>query len=249
MFLIRQQKGLAVFTSTLMEKRVTFADRQELKKLEFIWEFGAENLPKEVLPTKIHRFVLKDNVVDAAMGWTVRGWIGTAATPTQLTDDDEAGSLKNIIVLARKRPIQEGIIEKLDFSRIFGNYVTGQIEADFLDLDDHDDIATSDRQRLIEDDPRVQALQKFLRQQFLIASEQWAKKRPAKGAVDALAKYPKVKEWVESRPGWQQEHAKKDDWHHRDSDYGRKGERRIAEDALPFRHTCLRTPWASQDCE
>ncbi len=190
-------------------KRVTFADRQELKKLEFIWEFGAENLPKEVLPTKIHRFVLKDNVVDAAMGWTVRGWIGTAATPTQLTDDDEAGSLKNIIVLARKRPIQEGIIEKLDFSRIFGNYVTGQIEADFLDLDDHDDIATSDRQRLIEDDPRVQALQKFLRQQFLIASEQWAKKRPAKGAVDALAKYPKVKEWVESRPGWQQEHAKK----------------------------------------
>ncbi|GAB7515175.1 BbrUII/HgiDII family restriction enzyme [Rhodococcus sp. no. 34] len=190
-------------------KRVTYADRQELKKLEFIWEFGKETLPTIALPTKINRFVLKDNVVDAAMGWTVNGWIGTAKTPTQLTDDDEAGSLKNIIVLARKRPIQEGIIEKLDFSRIFGNYVTGQIEANFLDLDDKDDIATSDRQRLIEDDPRVQALQKFLRQQFLIASEEWAKARPSKGAVDALAQFPKVKAWVDSRPAWQQEHAKK----------------------------------------
>ena len=34
----------------------------------------------------------------------------------ELADDEDAGSLKNIIVLARKRPIQEGIIEKLDFS-------------------------------------------------------------------------------------------------------------------------------------
>lgn len=60
----------------------------------------------------------------------LRGWIGTARQPTDLTKDKEAGSLKNVIVLARKRPIQEGIIEKLDFSRIFGNYVTGQLEAD-----------------------------------------------------------------------------------------------------------------------
>lgn len=113
-------------------------------------------------------------------------------------------------MLARKRPIQEGIIEKLDFSRLFGNYVTGQIEADFLDIDEpgYEDIATSDRQRLIEDDERVIALQKFLRQAFLAAAEDWSKARPKREAVDALKRYPKLKEWVEELPPWQRESAR-----------------------------------------
>lgn len=188
-------------------KPVTYADRQELKKLQFIWEIGEKRLEDRALPSSVKRFVIEDNVIDAAAGWKVRGWIGTAKTPTDLTEDEEAGSLKNIIVLARKRPIQEGIIEKLDFSRLFGNYVTGQIEADFLDLDDFDDIATSDRQRLIEDDPRVIALQKYLRKIFLDASEQWAEERPSKESKNAIDRYPQVKSWLESLPAWQQKPA------------------------------------------
>lgn len=183
--------------------RVTYADRAELKRLEYIWEFGGKILPEEVLPKGIGRFVFKTDVVDAAEGWTVRGWIGTAKTPNDLKSDVDAGSLRNIIVLARKRPIQEGIIEKLDFSRVFGSYVTGQIEADFLDLDDQDDIATSDRQRLIEDDPRVIALQTFLRQRFLEASDKWTEVRPKKKAKDVLERYPLLKDWVDSRPEYQ----------------------------------------------
>lgn len=184
--------------------RVTYADREELKRLEYIWEFGGDVLAQEVLPPGIGRFVFKTAVVDEEKGWRVRGWIGTAKRPNDLSSDEDAGSLKNIIVLARKRPIQEGIIEKLDFSRIFGNYVTGQIEADFLDLDDQDDIATSDRQRLIEDDPRVVALQKFLRDRFLEASDKWTEVRPKKKAKDALDNYPSLREWVRSRPSYQQ---------------------------------------------
>ncbi|KAB2347240.1 BbrUII/HgiDII family restriction enzyme [Actinomadura rudentiformis] len=198
------------FAILINGKRITYADRQELKKLEFIWEFGRRTLDDSVLPAGIERFVLANDVVDAANNWRIKGWIGTAKRPTDLTDDEDAGSLKNIIILARKRPIQEGIIEKLDFSRLFGNYVTGQIEADFLDLDDgYEDIATSDRQRLIEDDPRVTVLQRFLRERFLEASQQWADARPKKEAEDAIAKYPKVREWIDSRPGWQRPPAEK----------------------------------------
>lgn len=189
-------------------KRITWADRQELKKLEFIWEFGEQSLPAKSLPKRVTRFVVRDNAVNAGKQWTVKGWFGTAKKPTDLTEDADAGSLKNIIVLARKRPIQEGIIEKLDFSRLFGNYVTGQIEADFLDLDgDYEDIATSDRQRLIEDDDRVIALRDFLREAFLKAAETWSKERPRKEAKDALAKHPKLREWVNTRPGWQRDAA------------------------------------------
>jgi len=192
-------------------KRITWADRQELKKLEFVWEFGKQSLPGAVLPADCQRFVLPSDVVNAGAGWRVGGWFGTTRVPTDLTDDDEAGSLKNIIVLARKRPIQEGIIEKLDFSRIFGNYVTGQVEADFLDLDEEgfDDIATSDRQRLIEDDERVVALQNFLRKAFVTAADQWSTARPTREAKDALARYPELKKWLDDRPPWQQESARK----------------------------------------
>src|SRR5690606_38138789 len=52
-------------------KRITWADRQELKKLQFIWEFGSETLPGTVLPKGITRFVLPSKQVDAARGWEV----------------------------------------------------------------------------------------------------------------------------------------------------------------------------------
>ena len=189
-------------------KRITWKDRQELKKLEFIWEFGEETIPASALPRDIKRFVIKNTAVNATEKWHVGGWFGTAKKPTDLTADKDAGSLKNIIVLARKRPIQEGIIEKLDFSKLFGNYVTGQIEADFLDLDgDYDDIATSDRQRLIEDDDRFVELRDFLREEFGRAAAVWSKERPKKEAKDALEKYPRLREWVNGRPGWQKDAA------------------------------------------
>lgn len=191
-------------------QRITWADRQELKKLQFIWEFGSQTLPDSVLPEGITRYTLPGAQVKPGTEWTVSGWFGTARVPTDLTDDQDAGSLKNIIVLARKRPIQEGIVDKLDFSRIFGNYVTGQIEADFLDLDgDYEDIATSDRQRLIEDDERVLALRDFLRDAFVKAADQWSDARPKKEAVDVLADHPKLRTWVDDRPPWQKPAAER----------------------------------------
>ncbi len=186
---------------------ITFEDRLELKRLEFIWEFGEQTLPDEAIPNVQERFVLPKAIVDPAKNWSITGWIGTARTPSELTEDREAGSLKNIIVLARKRPVQEGIIDKIDFSRVFGNYVTGQIEANFLDLDEEDDIATSDRQRLIEDDPRVIALIGHLRKSFNRASDEWTEHRPKQTAKADLEEFPKLKQWVNNLPSWQHRSA------------------------------------------
>ena len=188
---------------------VTYADRQELKKLEYIWEFGHAALPDSSLPSGIVKYVLENRLPPPFGDETVGGWFGTARVPSDLTQDEEAGSLKNIIVIARKRPIQEGIVDKLDFSRVFGNYVTGQIEAEFLDQDDEDDIATSDRQRLIEDDPRVRVLQGFLRDAFQTASDVWNHERPRRKAKEELADNPTLREWIDELPAWQREPAEK----------------------------------------
>lgn len=200
-----RSKRAGGFNISVNGRRLTWADRRELQRLQFIWEFGEKTLPESTLTTKPERFVISNDVVDAAKGWKVTGWFGTTKKPTDLVDDAEAGSLKNIIVLARGRPIQEGIIEDLDFSKIFGSYVTGQIQADFLDLDEdgYDDIATSDRQRLIEDDERVVALRSLLRKEFNTAAEQWAAARPSKETPDAMARYPKLKDWIEKQDDYQ----------------------------------------------
>src|SRR5690606_38076935 len=78
---------------------LTFDDRQEFKKIEFLWEFGEEQLPDHAIPHVVKKWTL-DEVVSADDDWKISGWIGTASKPSDLTEDDEAGSLKNVIVLA-----------------------------------------------------------------------------------------------------------------------------------------------------
>lgn len=196
------------FYVTLNGSPITFDDRVELKKLEYLWEFGTEAIPAESLAPDVIRTVLPGDVPGDS-NWKVSGWFGTTARPDQLVEDDDAGSLKNIMVLSRGRPIQEGILDRLDFSRLFVSYTTGQIRADFLDADDQDDIATSDRQRLMEDDPRVEALRDFLRAALLKASDQWSEWRPKKKAKEVLANNKPIKDWIDSLPKYQQDPATK----------------------------------------
>ena len=180
---------------------VTYDDREDLQRLEYIWQLGTEQVPEDKTPRVKKGWVLDDVEVDRDKGWRLSGWFGTVSRPDDLNDaEDERESLRNIIILARNRPIQEGILEKLSFNRFFGNYVTGQIVAEFLDLDDgSSDIATSDRQRLIEDDERVEGLVKKLRQLFVIASDQWSDQRPKDKLKKATEKYPEVADWVENQ--------------------------------------------------
>lgn len=190
---------------------VTYEDREDLKRLEYIWQLGTDELTESQTPNVKRRWVINDNIVDQERDWKIEGWFGTVRTPDQLKDPaDTQESLRNIIILARRRPIQEGILDQLDFNKIFGNYVTGQIRAEFLDLDDgSDDIATSDRQRLIEDDVRVNLLLKRLRELFNIAADQWSKERPKQKFKELTKRYPEVQEWVQKRPEHQRDAAKK----------------------------------------
>ncbi|MFC9442114.1 MULTISPECIES: ATP-binding protein [Brevibacterium] len=190
---------------------VTYEDREDLKRLEYLWQLGDSELDDSRTPNAKRRWVLEKNVIDAKRGWKIEGWFGTVSTPEELNDsDDEQESLRNIIILARKRPIQEGILEQLKFNKIFGNYVTGQIRAEFLDLDDDsDDIATSDRQRLIEDDDRAKALVKRLRELFNTAAAQWSDERPKQKFIELTNNYPAVRDWVNQRPEEQRNSAEK----------------------------------------
>lgn len=200
-----EEDAFSVFVN---DEQVTNADREDLKRLEFIWEFGGkEVLQKEDLPNLKKRDFLED-VVSDNQEWRVKGWLGAVAEPKQL-NSKTVGNLNNVIVISRGRLIQENILDKISDGRIFTKYLTGQIEADFLDQSNSDDIATSDRQRIIEDDDRYRELLNFIRRAVTQIGNKWTDWRNDARVADAVKEYPKIDEWLSNLPNMQKRPAQK----------------------------------------
>lgn len=183
-------------------------DREDLRAVEFLWEFGETRLDDSACPNVKKRFVLPDKVDSIHPSWRVRGWLGAAEGPKKLRHD-LAGSLNGIVILARGRLIQENVLDKLNFSRILVSYLTGQVEADFLSLKGQQDIATSDRQRLIEDDPRYVALTDFLRATLISIQDDWTDLRNEVRGKQAISEIPALAEWLDTLPTSQRKNAEK----------------------------------------
>lgn len=174
-------------------------DREDWRAVEFLWEFGRKQIDDAACPKLARRFILPDKVDDGNPTWKVKGWLG-AAEETKKLKHDEAGSMNGIVVLARGRLIQENILDKLGFSRILGSYLTGQVEADFLDLKDEQDIATSDRQRLVEDDERYVALTVFLQNTLISIQDRWTNLRNEARGKQAITEIPALGMWLSTLP-------------------------------------------------
>jgi hypothetical protein len=179
---------------------VSVADRDDLSKAQFLWEFGtAAALPASETSHVARRATLDSVVHVDGRDHSVRGWIGSARLPRDLVTID-SGNLNSIVVLARGRLIQENILDRVNIGGLFTKYLTGQIEADFLDLDEEDDIATSDRQRVVEDDPRYQALLAFVLTALNKIEANWSEWRADLGTKEAVTTYPHIGPWIESLP-------------------------------------------------
>lgn len=196
------------FTVKINGKPVGPEDREDLRALEFLWEFGEKRLPASECPNVTKRFVLPNKADPAHPEWRISGWLGAADGPKKLKHD-EAGSLNGIVVFARGRLIQENVLDKLNYSRILVSYLTGQVEADFLDMKGSDDIATSDRQRLIEDDERYVALTEFLKRTLISIQDDWTDLRNEARGKQALSEIPALAEWLHGLPTSQAKIAEK----------------------------------------
>lgn len=195
-----------VFAIKVDGKPIDIADRDDVRKLQFLWEL--EDADKIVAHHLVKRRRLSRQVSVDNKSYSVTGWIGSVSMPKQL-DTVDGGNLNSIVVLARGRLIQENILDQVNAGGIYTKYLTGQIEADFLDLDDESDIATSDRQRIIEDDPRYLALVKFVADSLLILEKEWSQWRAELGTKQAEEKYPRLHEWLEGLPPASRANAKR----------------------------------------
>ena len=178
---------------------ITAADRGDLSIAQFLWTFGDYEPPSSAIPKVVENERLPDRSQDWAENWMVGGWLGTARKPKQL-DSKEAGNLNGIVVFARGRLFHENILDKVNDGRLYTKYLTGQIEAEFLDRDDRPDIATSDRQRIQEDDPRYDALLSFLRSSLSLVEKRWTEWRRKHEVRRAKEVSPALGEWLTTLP-------------------------------------------------
>lgn len=165
--------------------KVGVTDRHYYPMLEFVWHYGEYG--KQCLGQC--KNVSESEQRDVKC---FSGWIGTVKTPSQLKDGDE--SLNRILVLSRGKLVQEDILESLDEAGIYTKYVIGEVLAESLDQDNEEDIATTSRQALMEDDERFLQLKKELVGELSHIREAWTQLRN-KGGKKAALENPAIEEW------------------------------------------------------
>ncbi len=187
---------------------ITKNEREDLCIAQFIWSFGKLDLIPEYSSNLCESEELPNRMDDWPKDWQISGWLGTARFPKQL-DSRDTGNLNSIVVFARGRLIHENILDKVNNGHLYTKYLTGQIEADFLDQDNEPDIATSDRQRMQEDDERYTQLLSFLKSSLKRVEKRWSEWRSQHEVKIAKENSPILIKWFESLPAGSKKSAEK----------------------------------------
>ena len=183
------------FEIKIDDQPISAKDRGDLPKVQVLWAFDGYEPEASTIAHVVERESLPARFEAWETGWRVSGWLGTARKPKDL-DDDVAGNLNGIVVFARGRLFHENVIDRLNDGRLYTKYLTGQIEADFLDADDQPDIATSDRQRVQEDDQRYIQLIAFLKSRLGQLEKQWSEWRRKHEVKEAEKASPALTDWL-----------------------------------------------------
>ena len=173
---------------------ITIEDRGYYDKLQYIWTFG-ERGASAADAAGLEPVVRPDEVAGDD-GYRIEGWIGVTHRAGDLKGDDNE-SLNAIVIMVRGKLAQEDILDEFGEGGVYSKYVIGEVHADFLDLDDQEDVQTTSRQRIIEDDPRYRALRTKIREELKVIQNIWTKLRNEKGKDEAL-KIPQLDEWYGS---------------------------------------------------
>ena len=184
--------------------KVTLSDREYYDKFQYLWHYGDKSVAtlaknatlKEARPNAI--------VVDGVKH-QITGWLASVKTRNQLKSTDE-DNLNRIALMVRLKLAHEDLLEEFSEAGMYSKYLIGEIHADFLDLDDEDDIATSSREHIIEDDPRYEALKTFLKEQLNYIKIKWTEFRNAEGRDQAL-EIPEINRWYNSLSTGEQKKA------------------------------------------
>lgn len=196
------------FAVTVNGNVVSLADRDYFNKLNYIWYYGRESEKYANDAQKATSKILRDNVLECKdKVYNVTGWIGTVESSGDLKDGED--NLNKITILVRGKVGQEDILADYSEGGLYSKYLIGEINADFFDSDEFDDMATSNRQEYKRDDERYIALKEFIKTELKSIQSKWTDLRNESGEKKALELMPIITSWVNSLKGDNKTYAKK----------------------------------------
>lgn len=178
------------------------SDRGFQSALEYLWVFGDQNETISLCTNLARKAENRTEVLNVAAknyGVHLSGWIGTVGQPRQL-QDEEGDNLNRIAIFMRGKMAQEDILDKFGQKEIYADYVIGELHCEELDSDSLDDIATSSRQSIKEDDPRFEAVSDLIRAELRHIASRWSDWRREDGAKQAV-NVPEVSDWLSALQG------------------------------------------------
>lgn len=191
------------FSVLVNGKPIAVEDRDYFKKIEYLWCIGEESEKFKVLCSNSKRQTTLSGLLDAENNYSLSGWVGTFDEQKSIEEGNNT-----IVILAWGKLIHEDILKDLKEGGIFTKYLIGEIRADFLDIDEDEDIVTSNRQSLKEDDPRFLKLKTFIHDEILkTIQSKWRDWRNLDAEKKALEN-PKIKEWFDSLVGDNKKYAR-----------------------------------------
>ena len=187
---------------------VKITDRDYFRKIQYLWHYG-ENSEKYVklcnnLENPEHT-EKKDGTIEISdednienLTGSVKGWIGTVRKPKELTDTDENinENLNKIVIMVRGKLAQENVLDDFRQSGFYTKYLIGEIHADFLDMDNLDDITTTSRQEIIKDNRRYEALKTWLKKELFHIRDKWDEWR-SEIVTREVNQIPAIKAWLD----------------------------------------------------
>ena len=179
------------FEVSVNGETISVSDRDYFHKLQYIWVYGADGGQYLEMARSVEKETTRPGGI-VSTDRDVWGWIGTVKEVGSLKEADD--NLNKITVLMRGKLAQEDILEEFGEGGLYSKYIIGEINADFLDSDDEDDIATSSRQRIREDEPRYQDLKEFIRGELKAIQNQWTDYRN-EGGLERAQEIPAIREW------------------------------------------------------
>ena len=208
-------KGDDSFDIFLNGQEIKFSDRDYFHKARFLFQYGSENFSEyctnleknengdPYVFNQSYKFDDKGKINDEGR-YEVKGWIAVARHSNDLDEKaggEEEDNLNNIVIVVRGKVAQEDILHQFRIGGLITKYLYGEIQADFLDDDNEEDITTSSRQKIMEDTSRYQALKKFIEHSLLSIRTETDKLKKKTGVKKALEYHPKIKEWYNELNG------------------------------------------------
>ncbi len=202
-FIIGQSANFEVKVS---KKPMTIDDRGYLSLVEYLWTIGTDDNWKEV--SLIAGQARQNTTLELAEGEpSLKGWIGTAYRSQDLTRANN--SANNIVLIVREKMACPDLLESLGVRELASKYIVGEIHADFMDEDDSEDIATSNRQGFLEEDERYKHLVKALKRLIKEVVNGRARFKRDEAENKATELIPELKEWLAELTHDRREAAKK----------------------------------------